>query len=420
MKLLILTPNIPYPLSEGGKISQYSIIDYLRKECSIVLGLAIYNKEHENYADHLQTLWPDVSIKKMLFYSTIEKQDINTKIKNKLRKSLQSINKLKKKNSDILYDTEIPYYIQVFEIKFPAFIQQVSNLINEVQPDIVQIDILDYVDLVTLIPANIKKVFVHHELRFVRLQSFFDGTQHPMRAYDHYIIKKVKHQELAFLKLYDGVFVFSDDDKKKLADEGLDATVYNSPFPVLDAYFQPPEKELQIDKLVFIGGENHHPNIDAVEWYVQQVASKIYNVKRIVLHIIGKWSDNAISKYKNSTAIHFAGYVEDIIAYCKNSIMIVPIRMGSGIRSKILYAMAQGVPVISTTIGCEGIPVKDRESIMMADSPLAFEEALRALINDSNQTLKIVKCAQAIMKQYFSQENAAALRRKYLKEILAK
>ncbi|HVX25705.1 MAG TPA: glycosyltransferase family 4 protein, partial [Parafilimonas sp.] len=133
---------------------------------------------------------------------------------------------------------------------------------------------------------------------------------------------------------------------------------------------------------------------------------------------IGNWSEKTIAKYREDPNIHFAGYVEDLVGYCKRSAMLVPVRIGSGIRAKILVAMAQGLPLISTTLGCEGIKVKDNESIMIADTAAAFGKAYKTLLEDSNFSFSLVQSAQSVANKYYSQRAAAELRMKYFEEIL--
>lgn len=370
--------------------------------------------------------WPDVTIKKIKLSEQNEKPNLKKKTKNIIRSGFKKfynsklVSSLKENPAHrFSYDTDIPYYINLFQVKQRNLVNKTTAIIAEEKPDIVQIDFIDYIDFVFAIPSNIKKVFVHHELRFVRLQSFFSENKHTMAPYDNYIIEKIKNEEFAFLKQYDGIFVFSETDRQKLVSEGVSRNIYVTPFSILDEYFIPVTKEnTSIEKLVFVGGENHSPNIDAIEWYINELAAAINKVKKMVLHIAGKWSEGIVNKYRNNPNVHFAGYVEDLIDFCKQSIMLVPIRMGSGIRTKILYAMAQGVPVISTSLGCEGIGLKNNESILIAETPEAFGTALKTIINNTGATLKMIQSAQSVAYNNYSQANVAALRKKYFEKVL--
>jgi glycosyltransferase involved in cell wall biosynthesis len=91
--------------------------------------------------------------------------------------------------------------------------------------------------------------------------------------------------------------------------------------------------------------------------------------------------------------------------------MIVPVRIGGGIRTKILYAMAQGVPVISTTIGCEGIEVKDKESILIANDATSFASAIKESMEDIDATKKRIDKSREVIEKLYSQD--AAGKRRY-------
>ena len=86
------------------------------------------------------------------------------------------------------------------------------------------------------------------------------------------------------------------------------------------------------------------------------------------------------------------------------SVFVAPIRMGSGTRVKILQAMAMGIPVVSTTVGCEGIDAKDNENICIADSPNLFREKIVRLLNDKNLRDRIAQGGRELVEKKYSHE----------------
>ncbi len=425
MNLLIVTPYIPFPLSEGGRISQYAVIDRLRINNRIILVLACAGDSDEKNITELKQHWPDVDIRAIVIK---EKQPISYKQKIK-RKIISVWSAVRKIQTNILkenrvvkkatYETDKPFLINISKVKSRKFIEGVATIIADSNPDVVQIDFVDYIELALVIPHGMKKVFVHHELRFARLLSSLKTGNGAISPYDYYALELAKQQEMMFLKLYDGIFVFSEDDKQKLKDELPTANIFVAPFPVLDKYFMPiTEQNAVIDKLIFVGGEEHAPNKDAVDWYLNEIAAEVHKVRNLVLHVIGKWSTDSIAKYQNNSFVHFAGYVDELVSYSQNSIMIVPVRIGSGIRTKILYAMAQGVPVISASIGCEGIRVKDEEGILVANTAAEFAHAIKKILNNTSFTLRLVHAAQDMTKKWYSQQYATSLRMECFDEIL--
>jgi glycosyltransferase involved in cell wall biosynthesis len=427
MNILIITPKIPHPLDEGGKISQFAAIDYLRKRHSVILVLTVYNSTDEDSIAILKDLWPEVKIESIQMWNTLlQRQKDKNSVKQLLLKEIKSLtrvvkNLLFKRREPVVCVSELdsPWIAQIASVKNRSFIEQISDIIRKNKVDIIQVDLIDYIDIALAVPKEIKKVFVHHELKFARLATSFSVASTVPAAYKDYILNLVKEQEINFLKSYDGIIVFSESDRNKLAEALPGKKVIVSPFPVMDTFFRPINLELlKVKKLVFVGGEEHTPNKDAIEWYIKEIGIEVKKYHDLTLHVIGNWSSETIRKYRGNNLIFFAGYVEDLVTYCENSIMMVPVRIGSGIRAKILYAMAQGLPVISATVGCEGIEVKDKVDLIIADTPEEFAEAINLLVNDLNYSLNLVTNAQKVVKEKYSQQTAGELRSRCLDEIL--
>jgi glycosyltransferase involved in cell wall biosynthesis len=421
LKLLIVTPYIPYPLSEGGKISQFAVIDYLRRYQEITLAVVAYSSVDCEYAHTLKSLWPDVHIE---IIDLVEKKEKPSFLRRKMKRIDYEVRKvfgLQKENAenDIYDEFNNSFLHHTPYTKSRSLIEQLYSIVLKNEFDLVQIELIDFIDLVYALPENIKKVFVHHEIKFSRLRSSLSGRR--PSQFENYILRYVKASELVYLNQYDKIFVFSEDDKQKLENESanLHKKIEVTPFPVLDKYFLPlTDKNSSLKKIVFIGGESHAPNKDAVNWYLNEIAPVVQSSNNMPLYVIGNWNEATIQVYKKYDNTYFTGYIDDIISFCEDSIMIVPVRIGSGIRTKILYAMAQGVPVVSTSIGCEGINVKDRESIMIANSPEEFNIAIAELINNKELRNRVTDEAQKIVKSAYSQEAVASLRSKLYSKML--
>ena len=126
-------------------------------------------------------------------------------------------------------------------------------------------------------------------------------------------------------------------------------------------------------------------------------------------------------KYKNHPSqVKFMGYVDDLYSFTKNSISIAPIRIGGGLRAKIMLAMAQGIPVISTTHGLSGISAKHTESVMIADDTNCFCSAVEYLLFDLDRTFTICKNAQELMRTEYSQSFISEKRYSLYKDLLSR
>ena len=418
INLLFITPYIPFPLTEGGKISQFAMIDYLRNDHNITLVLLADRIEKLNDIDSLKALWPNVE------FEIITTYDLNFPKKTLSQVIIEQIKLIKGYiNKEPLFsipksDFDQPNIFNLTYLKSKSFISQLTKIANKKTYDLVQIDLLDFIDLSNIIPKHTKKIFVHHEIRFARLLTGFDNTD---AIYQNYIINHVKALEVKMLSFYDAIVVFSNDDKKKLeVFPELKGKVFTSPFPILNADFvNITNSNETIDKLTFIGGDSHFPNLDAVQWFTNEIIPLLPS--SLQLHVIGKWSkenmDQILKKCNNQ--IIFSGFVDDLITYCKNSIMVVPLRLGSGIRTKILYAMAHGTPIISTSIGCEGLGITHLKEIIISNSNVEFAKSIINLVKNTSLREKLAVNAQNLAKSKFSQDAAGAVRLELIKNIIA-
>jgi glycosyltransferase involved in cell wall biosynthesis len=103
------------------------------------------------------------------------------------------------------------------------------------------------------------------------------------------------------------------------------------------------------------------------------------------------------------------GTVDDIRPYVrKGSVYVVPLRIGSGTRLKIFEAMAMGKPIVSTTLGAEGLPISDGGDISIADSPEVFAKEVCALLRDPQERRRLGSAARELVERHYSWPSVAA------------
>ncbi len=149
-------------------------------------------------------------------------------------------------------------------------------------------------------------------------------------------------------------------------------------------YFRPTDVEaVDPNKLLFIGGMDWFPNRDAIEWFDREIFALVLKaIPNARLHVIGR--ENGMGKPRHAGEIRFHGFVDDIRPLMgEAAALIVPLRIGGGTRMKILNAMAAGKPVVSTSIGAEGLGLTDGEDSLLADDPASFSKAVCAVMSDA-------------------------------------
>jgi glycosyltransferase involved in cell wall biosynthesis len=237
-------------------------------------------------------------------------------------------------------------------------------------------------------------------------RSFFRSQAHRLQAYETTACRRATH-----------VITVSDADAELLremcaASHVSSAPISSIPTGVDAAYFSPPampEAKLACD-LIFTGSMDWMPNIDGVLWFVKDVLPSIRRRRPLCsFTIAGRRPVSAIRALESvDPLIRVTGTVADVRPYLwSGRVSIVPLRMGSGTRLKIYESMAAGIPVVSTTIGAEGLNVSSPENIRLADAPSSFARACLELLEDRDMRDKQAIAAVRLVSENFSWEIAA-------------
>lgn len=172
-------------------------------------------------------------------------------------------------------------------------------------------------------------------------------------------------------------------------------------------YFAPPRAVPTAQDLVLVGSMDWRPNIDGLNWFVGHVLPLV-RARRpdCSLAVVGRRPTSEILRLAETDArIRVTGTVDDVRPYLwKSAVSIVPLRIGGGTRLKIYEAMAAKIPVVSTSVGAEGLDVRDGENIAMADSPQQFAERCLALLDDSAARQRMAATAWEMVSACYSWE----------------
>ena len=207
--------------------------------------------------------------------------------------------------------------------------------------------------------------------------------------------------EIGLLNNCDAVVTLSKTDAQKLLNEGVHVPIYTSFAVVNECYNINSNNEDHV--LSFVGPSIHSPNDIGLKWFLENCWSDLSKINpSYQLKIIGQWSEDKQNeirqKYKN---VEFLGFVPNLAEALNNTIMIVPITVGSGIRMKILEAASLGIPFVSTTVGAEGLPFENGRDCFKADTPESFVKAIVDL-KDKFLREKFAQNANTIVKENYS------------------
>ena len=167
--------------------------------------------------------------------------------------------------------------------------------------------------------------------------------------------------------------------------------------------------------IMFIGGFEHIPNVDAMVYYVENIfpliKKRLGNIKTF---IVGSKPPEQIKNLASDDII-VTGYVKDVSSYFKNiRIFVAPLRYGAGVKGKVNMSMSYGLPVVATSMAAEGMFLKNGEDVLMADSADDFADKVVSLYHDKVLWQTLSKNGLKNVQQYFSQKVAGTVLKKIL------
>ena len=154
------------------------------------------------------------------------------------------------------------------------------------------------------------------------------------------------------------------------------------------------------DTMLFLGSFRHLPNQEGLEWFARHVLPRILQQRpNARLVVIGSDPPQRHSLSGNTDAIELVGFVDDVMEPLRRySLFVCPILSGSGVRVKLLEAFASGIPVVSTTIGAEGLATQDGDVCGLADDPQHFADTVvRLLTNQAEARDLAVRARKAVV-----------------------
>jgi glycosyltransferase involved in cell wall biosynthesis len=370
-KTLVLTPILPYPPDDGSRLRPYQIIKALYKLADIELVSFYLPNEDINSAKEFYKSY----CKNLYFLEQKENKNFFPQfcVYHSNRENKKLINKIIQENN---YDL-----IVVEKIIMLSYLEKKVFKNYKVVIDSWGIDS----EISRQLYKDEKNLFKKFILFIKYIRHFFCELCY---------LSKCKY----FVAITDKQFNFYKKffKRKKL---------FLIPNFVDTDYFKPNYENFEEKTIVFTGIMNFLPNIDAVMFFVNKVMPKLKEKTNVKFYIVGKNPTKEVLMLHNNSDIIVTGEVKDIREYIsKAEVVVVPLWIGSGLRNKVLHAMACGKTVVATREAVEGINVKDKENILIANTPQEFVEKILLVLNNKELNLKIAKNARKFIEENFSEK----------------
>jgi glycosyltransferase involved in cell wall biosynthesis len=254
--------------------------------------------------------------------------------------------------------------------------------------------------------ADLRRVvlFQHNVETMIWRRHAETATSALRRAYFQMQAEKMFAYEKEVCRSAGAIIAVSGKDRDTMQELfGVD-TVRDTPTGVDIDFFAPQESPRSAD-LVFVGSMDWMPNIDGVRWFVSEILPLLRRTHPDCdLAVAGRSPGPQIEALgKADPRIRITGTVPDIRPWLWGAqVSVVPLRVGGGTRLKIYESMAAGVPVVSTTVGAEGLEYTDGETLLIADTPEQFATACARLLTDRELARRIATNARALVASRFS------------------
>lgn len=377
MKILFLTPQLPHPPHQGTTIRNFNLIRHLAPRHTI---------------DLVSFLAPGQSVAS------------STPLQKHCRQ-IVTISQPERSTARRLQDmltTNLPdMALRLESAAMRGAVGQLGNTYGQLDYDIVQIEGIEMAQygLQVFDEQSLAKrpqlVFDDHNCEYLlQKRNALTDLRSPSTlgrwlAGGYSLIQwgKLRAYEAAICRRADVVLAVSEPDQRALEAlvPGIDVTVI--PNGINPADYQPSTATLprtDAINLLFTGKMDYRPNIDAALWFGEQVFPLIQAEEpRARFQIVGMNPHPRLDRLRKNPAIVITGAVESIPPYLADAaVYAVPLRVGGGTRFKVLEAMAQGLPLVSTTLGVEGLGVTDGRELLMADTPEMFASAVLRVVTD--------------------------------------
>jgi glycosyltransferase involved in cell wall biosynthesis len=217
--------------------------------------------------------------------------------------------------------------------------------------------------------------------------------------------RKTFNYERAACRRFDSVVAVSREDAETMRRDYAIEKVAEIPTGVDTEYFRPGGAlERDEHNLVFTGSMDWLPNEDAIRYFTTEIMPRIKQaVPCVTLTVVGRNPyPSLLELARRDSSVIVTGRVEDVRPYMERAAAyVVPLRIGGGTRLKIYEAMAIERPIISTTIGAEGLPVRHEEELLLADDPEAFAAAVVRVLNDKSFASELSARAARMVREKF-------------------
>ncbi|MCL4301091.1 MAG: glycosyltransferase [Anaerolineae bacterium] len=368
MRILLLTPQRPYPPHQGTTLRNFNLVKELSKRHTVCVLTFLEPDQNPHNAGPLLNLCAWVEM------IPVPQRSTNLRLRQMLTTSRPDMS---------------------LRLWSPELNARLANKLHAQPFDVVEIEGIEmspYLPTLEAVQPRPLIIYDAHNAEWVlQKRACLADLKNPARwaaaAYSWVQWHRLRRYEAELLRRVDHTIAMSYPDKVALRDVAPDVPITVVPNGVDLTAYDKVDQAIAYD-LLFTGKMDFRPNIDAVLWFGKYVWPLIQAQRPgTSFAIVGQRPHPRLDILRNLPGVTITGYVDDVRPYLAGAkVYVAPLRVGGGTRLKLLEAMMMGLPIVATTLGAEGFPVVNGQELILADEPERFaREALDLLDNPARR-----------------------------------
>ena len=365
-RILYLTQVLPFPLNTGAKVRQYYVLRYLCQKHAVTLVSFVRPDDKLEHIEHLKSFCAAVHTVPMT--------------RSRWRDGRAVLKGLVQRRPFIIVRDEVDP-MRALLARLAA-----SGRFDFVHAD--QMSMAQY----GLKELGSRRVLDMHNAFYLIVQRMADGEPNPAKRL---ILRRearaLARYEAELCREFDEVVFVTNEDRRAIETQisQFKIEVPDNRFHIIPICIDSTEKLpvapiAQPFRVTAMGVMFWPPNAEGVMWFAREGWPQVHvQFPNACLTIVGKNPPPELTRLSGERNIEVAGYVPDLTqVLAETAVLIVPLHAGGGMRVKILDAWSQALPLVSTSIGAEGIDIRDQENILIADAVETFTQSVQRVLGD--------------------------------------
>jgi glycosyltransferase involved in cell wall biosynthesis len=393
MHILFLTQILPYPLESGPKVKTWHVLRYLSQHGHKITLASFVRPEELPYIDEVKKLCATV------YVVPVHRSRVS----------------------------DVQYFLRSLISSRPFLVERddlaemrslVNKVVNSEQVDVIHADQLTMTQFAFPLNPQVGKkpalVFDAHNAVWTITERMRENAPFYLKAPLWLETKRIKRYEGMIVSDFQATFAVTEPDRISLLDAAHEYTrnskANNYPISVIPIavdtnHIQPVSRERDSLNILTMGTLYYPPNADGIRWFLQDVFPLVrQEMPEVTLTIVGKNPPKDFVRLAEDpqSGVTVTGFVEQLEPYfAKSAVMVIPVRAGGGMRVRILDAFARAMPVVTTTVGLEGIHAQLNEDVVVADHPCDFAKAVIKLLQDRPQQNRLASNGRQLVERKY-------------------